>query len=82
MAGTDVNNDTESDSDSVLKLDISSDGAIRPFMFGPQQGSSSGEEVDFSISQDQSQTEETETERTFQSHILAIESGVYAAIIR
>ena len=71
MAGTDVqsvNNDIESDSDSVLKLDISSDDAIRPFMFGPQYGSSS-EEVDFSISEDQPQTEETETERTFQSRL-------------
>ena len=52
MAGTDVNNDIENDSDSVLKPDISSDGAIRPFMFGPQHDSSEEEEeeADFSIS--------------------------------
>lgn len=31
MAGFDVNSDIESDSDSVLELDVSSDGVIRPF---------------------------------------------------
>ena len=65
MAGINVNNDIESDSNSVFELDFSSDGAIRPFMFEPQHGSSEEEEeVDLSISQDQSQTEESETERT------------------
>ena len=36
MAGVDV---IICDSDSVLEPDISSDGAIRPFMFAPQRGS-------------------------------------------
>ena len=35
MAGTDVNNDIESDSGSVLKLDISSDGAILDCLQSP-----------------------------------------------
>ena len=69
MVGIDVNNDIESDSDSVFELDFSSDGAIRPFMFEPQHSSSEEEEVDLSISQDQSQTEESETERTIRSRI-------------
>lgn len=36
MAGFDVNSDIESDSDSVLELDISLYGAICPFVFEPQ----------------------------------------------
>ena len=44
MAGIDINSDIESDSDSVLEINITSDGAIRPFMFEPQHGSSSEEE--------------------------------------
>lgn len=40
----DENNDTESESELLLDLDISTDGRIRPFMFEPQHSSSSQEE--------------------------------------
>ena len=69
MAGIDINSDIESDSDSVLEINITSDVAIRPFMFEPQHGSSSEEELDMSITENQPETEETEIERTIQSRL-------------
>lgn len=40
----DENNDTESESELLLDLDISADGRIRPFMFEPPHSSSSQED--------------------------------------
>ena len=50
MAEADVNK--ESDSESSLELEIGSDGTIRLFMFEPQHGTSSEEEVDSDTAQD------------------------------
>ena len=69
MAENDVNSDIDSENDSILGLDISSDGTIRPFMFEPQHGSSSEEEGEFSMVQGQLETGETEAERTFRSRL-------------
>ena len=59
MAGIDINSEIESDSDSVLELDITSG----------LHGSSSEEELYMSITENQPETEETEIERTIRSRL-------------
>ena len=56
MAANVNSNDKEGDSKSAL----GSDGTIRPFMFEPQDGTSSEEEVDSDTAQDQPETVESE----------------------
>ena len=58
MAEADVNK--ESDRESSLELEIGSDGTIRLFMFEPQHGTSSEEEVDSDTAQDQPETVESD----------------------
>ena len=40
------------DSDSLLELEVKSDGVMRPFMFEPQHGVSSEDESDSNMAQD------------------------------
>ena len=49
---------SESENESLLELDIDSDGAIRPFMFEPQHGSSSEDDDDHTDAQPE--TEESQ----------------------
>ena len=63
MAEADVNK--ESDSESSLELEIGSDGTIRLFMFEPQHGTSSEEEVDSDTAQDQPETVESDVRSRF-----------------
>ena len=63
MAEADVNK--ESDSESSLELEIGSDGTIRLFMFEPQHGTSSEQEDDSDMAQDQPETVESDVRSRF-----------------
>ena len=66
MAEADVNSsDKESNSESSLELEIGSNGTIRPFMFEPQHGTSSEEEVNSDTAQDQPETVESGVRSSF-----------------
>ena len=58
MAEADVNKESDSESSWV-------DGTIRLFMFEPQHGTSSGEEVDSDTAQDQPETVESDVRSRF-----------------
>ena len=78
MAKADANSsDKESDSESSLELEIGSDGTIRPFMFEPQHGTSSGEEVYSDTAQDQPERSNPTCDR-----VLAIETGASVLIAK
>ena len=66
MTVADVNSsDKESNSERSLELEIGSDGTIRTFMFEPQHGTSSEEEVNSDTAQDQPETVESDIRSHF-----------------
>ena len=68
MAAKD-SSDISSDSDSSFELQIESDGVIRPFIFDPQNGTSSEDESDSNMAQDPPEAVEYTTDKTTRSRL-------------